>query len=338
MAAAPSLEILIDHFNKLTINAEKSISKKLKDASSTSSNATDPHYRSVVIPGVSRLVFANLFGKTFSAEENKVLPENLKKSSPTFAIKSLQRTVAILGAAPLVKCHSSNDITAIVPWLYLNNEFKFSYNTTADGANTSINKEAYFSQGRLIIPLSFNAGSNTYKVFIPCGGPDPLTDQLPDYVESYHLDEIFPVVPEQLRLNKAVGTISLITGQDWAVIQRDQVCEGDYVFVRGVYLKLRGVGTSFTSDEKNSLRFTTDAMKNVNKQGFSIAKMPKVQGRIVVIPETAMKLHRPVSIALDKIDSEDVGNIVVKFQNACFNSLGFLTHDTAIYIEENHIL
>lgn len=33
---------------------------------------------------------------------------------------------------------------------------------------------------------------------------------------------------------------------------------------------------------------------------------------------------------LNKIDNDDVGMLNVSFRNACFNVLGFLTHDVAL--------
>ena len=63
--------------------------------------------------------------------------------------------------------------------------------------------------------------------------------------------------------------------------------------------------------------------------------MPVVQGLSLVVEKHVVADEHPVSICLNKIDDDDIGSITIGFRNACFNSLGFLTHDTAVIWNEN---
>lgn len=120
--------------------------------------------------------------------------------------------------------------------------------------------------------------------------------------------------------------------QDWAVIRKSQIDKKDYIRIRGQYLKVKGVGIDFNSDARNIVRSKTDFKINVNNQKFFIGKEPVIQGRILKIEHDKIAFEKLVSMSLKKIDEDNIGVLTIAFRNACFNNLGFLTHDTAIQI------
>ena len=93
------------------------------------------------------------------------------------------------------------------------------------------------------------------------------------------------------------------------------------------------VSVDFNTNMRNSIRFKKDIENNVNKQKFYIGKVTVVQGLVLVVTKNILTNQKPVSMYLSKIDEDDIGSITIGFRNACFNSLGFLTHDTAEYVE-----
>ena len=76
------------------------------------------------------------------------------------------------------------------------------------------------------------------------------------------------------------------------------------------------------------MRFTRDFSKNAKKSKYSILKSPLFSGNTVWISKSAFEHHRTVDFQLKKIDTDNFGILDIKFQNACFNKLGFLVHDT----------
>ena len=187
-----------------------------------------------------------------------------------------------------------------------------------------------------MIPLKETADG--FQVFIPCGGFDPDTDQIPSWCCSYKVTELILISPHNLKYTSGDGVMTAVAKQDWAVIKRDQVVEDDYILIWGQYLQIRSVAVDFNTNLRNSIRFTKQLKNNVNKQKFFIAKLPLVQGRITNIPRDIVAVQMPLSMFLNKIDGDDIGLLTIGFRNACFNNLGFLTHDTAIITAEIYTL
>ena len=159
-------------------------------------------------------------------------------------------------------------------------------------------------------------------------GPDP--DQLPAWCREYRLDDLIRVESNQLQFKQGQGVMSTLSYHDWTSIPTGQVADGDFIYVRGIYLEVKAFATDFNSVMYNVVGFTKNVHKNINKQKFSIGKMRVVQGRIVDIERQFVLFEKAVSMVLSKIDENDIGTLVISFRNASFNSLGFLTHDTAI--------
>ena len=306
-------------YKNLCNNLSKSVLKKLKDASTLKSNIANPHNRQVQVLNVSRLIFTGVYGKLFLPEERTVAANS--KSSPLFNIQTLERLYSVFGSEYLVKFHHGGDVCLISSWLVLV--------SPVDVINNN-GEVSIIHPGRLLLPLKDQG--DVITVFIPCGGPDPETDQIPSWCKEYTINDLINVKPEQLHYKQGDGVLSAVANQNYTIIKKDQVNEGDFILIRGQYLKVYAVSTDFNSDARNVVRFTCDMKGNVNKQKFSIASFPKLHGMIMDIPKVDVKEDKFVSVVLNKIDDDDIGILNVSFRNACFNSLGFLTHDTAIHI------
>ena len=62
-------------------------------------------------------------------------------------------------------------------------------------------------------------------------------------------------------------------------------------------------------------------------------KWPTLQGIVIDFNHTDIKLNEPVSVTLSNINEHDIGCMKISYRNACFNSYGFLTHDTHILLD-----
>lgn len=241
----PPNSLLINFYQNQCKFLEKSVNKTLRDCSTLKSNISNPHNRECVILNVSRLVFCSVYGRILEASERNI--ESIKPSAsntPLFELPSLERLLKFFKSSEsILKIHSGGDVSLITSWLVLKERF-------------NVKGDLFFEGGRLVIPLKVNG--DTVSVFIPCGGPDPETDQLPSWCRKYSLDDIIPVKAQQLQYRQGEGLLSAVSKQDWTSIQKGQVNEGDYVNCRGEYLVVKGVGIDFNSDFKNIVRYKTD--------------------------------------------------------------------------------
>ena len=242
---------------------------------------------------------------------------DLKTSSPVFHLTTVQRLDGVFGSS-YVKCHSTGDVSLITPWLEVNK--------VAD-------VDKILQKGALVIPLEET--SDTIRCFHPCGGIDPDTDEVPVWAEDICLKELVPNIDtKQLYpLRKpGIGKMSFIRNTDFTSIISGQVFEGDLVVCRGQWHEVFAVSDDAFYPEglRNCVRFTHDAQRNINKQRFDIIRWPKLQGKILMISKNNLNLHESVCIKLNKINSENIGTLQLSFRNACFNSLGYLTHDTYV--------
>lgn len=130
-----------------------------------------------------------MYGKLFLPQEKTV--QATAKSSPTFSLRSLGRLEKILISECLIKFHHGGDISIITSWLIL--KLPLELNAGTEGC--------ILQPGRLLIPLKENENSTT--VFIPCGGPDPDTDEIPSWCKLYDISDIINVKAHQLQYRQA---------------------------------------------------------------------------------------------------------------------------------------
>ena len=93
---------------------------------------------------------------------------------------------------------------------------------------------------------------------------------------------------------------------------------------------VKGFCQSYANKKNYSVRVNERLERNANFAPYSLIKPPVIKGNVVVLSNEILDVYRPVKLSLRKKDSNGFGQMIVEFQNACFNMFGFMTHDTAI--------
>lgn len=115
---------------------------------------------------------------------------------------------------------------------------------------------------------------------------------------------------------------------------KGQIECGDTIIFNKEKVKVLAVGVDFMSDYNNSVRIENEFKADHCAQSFKILRMPSLKGNVVTISLDKCKMYRPIEIMLTGINNFDIGTASVAYYNFCFNQMGFLTHDTAISIDE----
>ena len=317
--ATENMEIRVPNgmeLQMLYINLYKSLChnvvQKIKDSNSMRSNLADPHLRTIVIPDVPKIVFAGAFGSKMLLEEKCLEGVDIRKSSPTFKIWTLQRMVETF-SPHIVRCQKSGDISIISPW------FICCQNT----------EDAFLDKGKLLLPIK-KVDDKIVKCFIPCGGFDADTDTIPEWVTEVKITDIISDIDANKELFKnlikrAEGKLTAVRKTNYASIPSGQVAPGDFVVCRAEWKEVY----CFTDDafypegKRDIVRFRMDFNKNINKQPFNIVKIPRLQGKIVDVEMKNVNLHQEVQLRLDGINVENMGNMKVTFKKCMFQQIGF---------------
>lgn len=314
----PSQKELKQLFKNYQESLKKAIVLKIRDSNKMKSNYADPHLRTLALPDVHRLVFETTVATKFKDSEKNEDVVDSKNSSPNYSLSSISRINEVFPNA-VIRVHSSGDITLVTPWYVLNREMNIHENV--------------FAKGALVLPVE--QGDNAFKCFIPCAGLDPDTNLLPSWCESYSIRQLVPDLnPMELYpiRRPGIGKLVALRGTEHGTIPSGQIEESDIIYSRGQWMEVYAYGDDafYREGTHNSIRFKQDVSKNINKQKFDIMKWPIVQGKIVELDANVIDSHEFVSIVLNKINDQNIGNLKIVYRNACFNSLGFLTHDTYI--------
>ena len=316
--ACPPNYMLKEMFENLSSLLIKNIKQKLIDSNKMLSSNIDPHLKKVVVSeNVHRYVYAGTFGQKFLPKEKLNVLQELK--TPTFSLQTFDRVGEIFEIGG-IKCHKSGDICIITPWSVLIDDIAGSME---------------FTKGKLVIPIKEKP--EVITCFLPCGGLDPETDEIPSWAEDVLITDLFKgfdVKDFPSLQHKGVGKMSALRKQDYTSIASGQVNEGDYIICRGECKLVYAVAEDafYPPGLRNCVRLKTSFKRNINKQSYSIAKIPTLQGKIMDINKTQLKAHRTVRVMFEKISKENTGTLTVEYQNGCFNSLGFLTHETHIML------
>ena len=154
------------------------------------------------------------------------------------------------------------------------------------------------------------------KCFIPCGGLDPDTDNVPLWCQSYNIKDIVPnLKPMDLySIRKpGIGKMSAIVKTDYTSITSGQVGEGDIILCRGQWMEVYAFGDDafYREGVHDSVRFRKNVTKNCNKQKYDIMKWPALQGKVVELNESDIGLHEAVSVTLTKINQQNLGSLKI---------------------------
>ena len=110
----------------------------------------------------------------------------------------------------MAKIHQSGDISLVTPWYVITEDLTISFEDEGSTRNTS-------TKGSLAIPIKETNG-DIMKLFIPCAGLDPDTDQVPTWVTGYNIRKIIPEM-DKMSLYPRVsgnGKLSGIKAMDYA--------------------------------------------------------------------------------------------------------------------------
>ena len=206
---APPTFLLQAYFKDNVLNFFEQLKKKINDGNVVKSSAANPHRRECFVGNIHNLTFSVLACKCRPSEK---VERNAKVVK--FNLYSLSRMEQLFQAVDLIRFHKTGDITLCAPWGILKEDIDV------------------FEKSSFVVILEYK--QDYVKIFMPCGGPDPDTDVLPDWVSSIKLDKLCKVDIEKIKPIKSNGISSKITkGENWFLALRDQVEEEDYVKFHG---------------------------------------------------------------------------------------------------------
>ena len=267
----------------------------------------------VTTQNIHKVVFATL-GCKFNPSEKVSMSEK----SISFNLFSIGRLHTLLGEADLVRVHKTGDVTLCAPWGILKEEIEG------------------IEEGTYAVIIAEKKES--FKIFVPCGGPDVDTDEVPSWVNSVRIDEICRLKVKKLPAYQSIGMASKIKkGDDSFVTLKDKIVEKDYLLFNKEQVRVKAVAVDFNTDLNNSIRIEGEFLYSHLPQNFKICRMPQLQGKILVVKNDKLKLYRPITVELDSINKHGFGNACFRYHYFCFNEMGFLIHDTAHHYTDNEV-
>ena len=189
-----------------------------------------------------------------------------------------------------------------------------------------------FEEGYLVIPLMEIPHSNDLIIFVLSNGFD-FNDEIPEWVKDNTLGNLFlKCDPTIMRKTPGIGTVTLsVKDHDETLIVREQpLTGGDFLKVRSEYLQILGFFRAYDQPNFNSVRFSKPIHKNANNAPYEVIHQPCFKGNIARISRNGLNVHHSVTVNFDKVDENKFGTLNIQFKNACFNFLGFLTHEVAV--------
>lgn len=319
------VEALEKIFKSYVENLRKIVKNKLNDNNNSKAFSVEGHQRLLTLPGHHRLTFMVMFSNAFNDSDEVV--EQKDKKFISISIETMERLGKLLSFCNFVRHHKNGDITIIAPWGVIDDD---EANDDHDDGNIHLLLE----KNTFFLPIK---DEETYiKAFVPCGGPDPETDELPRWSRNVRLDEIVPLSSisiEKVQKIASRGTTceKISRGDDYFICMAGQIEVGDFVQFNGERVRAAIVGTDFMSDSRDCITVEEKFKKDHKLQNFKIIKLPILQGWITNVKKTetgSSSVYHPVTFSMSSPD-ENIGIVQISFQNFCFNSIGFLTHDTA---------
>ena len=140
------------------------------------------------------------------------------------------------------------------------------------------------------------------------------------------------VGPEIYHKEKGDGLMSICQkNYDWAYIPRNQnIADNDYIKVRNNYYQILCWCNDSFQPMLDCLRFKSKILKNAHLSPFCIVRPPTFKGNFTWFKKEELNSFRLINLQLVKLDSDYYGQLNIKFQNCCFNRLGFLTHSATV--------
>ena len=211
----------------------------------------------------------------------------------------------------------------------------------------SIDENEDFGPGKLVLPITI--GPVDTVCFLPCGGMDPETDELPTWTEKVELTRLmysfiwrqwltklyasFDVKLHRAIWNEGRGKITTKKDTNYVHMFPGQVEEGDYLLVNNEAKKsihdLRKrqfsgwdgrighlhYGLERVSEKALVIQNWEGTLRTWRPQGDS---EPISRGQTGCVPESG------------EISDDNVGTLQISFTSARFNGCGFLVHETHV--------
>ena len=247
-------KILIQIYNDQFSFLQKTISKKINQ----NNTFKQGNKRDFTVENIHKILYSQFVISKVSAAE---------RIGTTFEInfKYLDRVNDVFNCSP-VRFHYNGDITIVTPFGYCLNDI--------DHCNFEIEK------GTIVFPLSNK--NNTF--FIPCGGPDPETNEIGNHIKEIQISEICSFNEDKLPLIKAKGTSSKVSkGDNWFVAPKQNFHIGDTILFKGEKVKVHAISTDFSSENRNVVRIEHSFEQNHSPQPFKIVREPVLFGNILEI-------------------------------------------------------
>ena len=186
-----------------------------------------------------------------------------------------------------------------------------------------------FESGRIAIPIIKK--SKMIYSFFPCEGLDE-NDEVPDWAKDFlPKDLLLRSSPTTFNMVQGVRTISFKKDNDDAIVSADQdIMDGSLIKIHNDIYEVLGWSVDCFNPSKKVIRFTQKFTKNANSAKYFICEPPIFKGNMQWLSENAFEMCSPVTIHLENINEQQYGKQVIRFRNACFNKLGFLTHDVSV--------
>lgn len=316
-------------FKDVTSNINRRISKRVKDSNVLRSNLANPHFKTLNFSDIPKLSFATLFGRKFIGDEILSTPE-LGQPKQMFQINTMERLSQLFSDnSTLVKMLKCNDCLVICPWMKLKQDKTIIFGNNVEPMESDSNMTLLAEKGRLVIPICANKTS--VKCFVPCGGLDEEND-LPSWVDTFNIFDFGLDIPYSL-LNGEPGlgkiTLKKENVEIGHIVKGQEVKDGDLIKVRGDIYKLLGWSVDCFNPSLKCLRFTSKIKRNAFLSTYNVLVKPIVKGNFCWVDREFLENHQPVVLTFGKFENMH-GQLDISYQNACFNSLGFLTHDVAV--------
>ena len=309
----PSKDILLQFFNSSCSFLEKAIRKRIYDVNNWKNNVKGS-LREISLDNIHKFAYSQAIISKVSSNERVGTSFQVKLSS--------MHRISDVCTSSLVRFHHNGDMTLVAPWAHLTADFK--------GADAEVNEQVDREKGTIVFPIEIKDAVT--RVFIPSGGPDAETDEVPKFVRDVKVSELCDVNKDRLPTTKGKGLSSKISaGENWFVAEKQSFVVGNTVVFKGEKVKVYAVSTDFRSDEHNNVRIAGQFKRNHARQAFKIISEPVLQGNICDVPFDMLNVYIFFTVK-HNIQSDMIGEVCISYNNACFNSMGNITHETAVVL------
>ena len=295
--------------------------QKIRDFNKAKSTINDPHKRTVVSYPVHKKIYQLALEERFVEKEKMY---STASGCSVFNIQTLTRLNDVFGAEHIIKVKPEGDILLVCTWAAVR-----SQSSTHD-----------LNTGRLVIPLKSSPGINdddfnneTFEVFVPCGGPDEETNEIPEGFSQIPLHDVIPgsslinVVP----LTKTIST-KVEASDSYFSVPRGKIFDSDVISLSGKRFIVESSGPDAFKRGYDcvSIGNRNKFGVNINTRNIRYGKMPSIVGKLRTISKINLVFCDMVDFNFKNVNKNKHGLLHLSFKNACFNESGYLLHDIAI--------